>query len=182
MSSPARNEARLRFFLRDFRVLEGLVGLGPGSSLIALLASRKGYVSLTDARWSGTADAVPHLVLRVDQVLWASAPAADVPLVNAHLATETTSTDLQIEGGILIRGRLPLAPHQRLGDYLDFAGPFIPLQHAVMLRSRQSGKPMEAALGDVVVSQSAIEAAWESSSPAASNDGSPAESNPTPIA
>ena len=174
MSSPARTESRIRFFLRDFRVLEGHVGLGVGSSLIALLVSRKGYVSLTNAQWSGMPDALPHLVLRVDQVLWASAPAGDVPLVNAHLA-ENALTDLQVEGGILLRGGLPLAPRQRLGDYLEFAGPFIPLQHAVMLRSRQTGKPMEAALGDVAVSQSVIEAAWESVAPAAPDDGSPVE-------
>ncbi len=162
MSSPVRTESRIRFFLRDFRVLEGHVGLGAGSSLIALLVSRKGYVSLTDAQWSGMPESFPHLVLRVDQILWASAPAGDVPLVNAHRAAETTATELQVEGGILVRGQLPLAPRQRLGDYLEFAGPFIPLQHAVMLRSHQTGKPMEAPLGDVAVSQSVIEAAWES--------------------
>ena len=178
MSSPARTESRLRFFLRDFRVLEGNVGLGVGSSLIALLASRKGYVSLTDAQWSGLPDTFPHMVLRVGQVLLASAPAGDVPLVNAHMA-ETATTELQIEGGILIRGGLLMAPHQRLGDYLDSAGPFVALQHAVMLRSRQTGKPMEAALGDVAVSQSVIEAAWESTAPAAPDDGPPVETTAT---
>lgn len=178
MSSPARTESRLRFFLRDFRVLDGDVGLGVGSSLIALLVSRKGYVSLTGAQWSGMPEAFPHLVLRVDQILWASAPAGDVPLVNAHLAAESTTTDLQIEGGLVIRGRLPLAPRQRLGDYLESAGPFIPLQHAVMLRSRQTGKPMEALLGDVAVSQRVIEAAWESTT-AAPDEGAPAETTAT---
>ncbi len=161
MPGPNRSEFRLRFFLRDFRVLEGVVGLGPGASLISVLASRKSYISLTDARWTGGEKPLEHLVLRVGQVIWAAAPAGDVPLVNAPLAVDTTVADLQLEGGIIIRGGLPLAPHQRLGDYLESAGPFLPVHKAVLLRSRHGGKPVGAALGDVAISQAMIEGAWE---------------------
>lgn len=162
MSGPTRSESRLRFFLRDFRVVEGVVGLGAGVSLISLLASRKGYISLTDAHWTGGERPLEHLVLRVAQVIWAAAPAGDVPLVNAPLAVDTTTADVQLDGGIVIRGGLPLAPHQRLGDYLESAGPFLPLQKAVLLRSRHGGKPVGAALGDIAISQAMIEGAWES--------------------
>ncbi len=161
MGTPTRSESRLRFFLRDFRVLEGVVGLGAGASLISLLASRKSYISLTDARWTGAEQAIDHLVLRVAQVIWVAAPAGDVPLVNAPLAVAPTAADLQLDGGLVIRGGLPLAPHQRLGDYLESAGPFLPVHQAVLLRSRHGGKPVGAALGDVAISQAMIEGAWE---------------------
>jgi len=171
-----RSESRrLRLFLEDFRVLEGLVGLGAGASVISLLASRKSYISLTEARWSGSQKPLPHLVLRVDRVVWASAPNADVPLVNANLAVPPTLADLQLEGGIILRGGLPLAPRQRLGDYLESAGPFVPLHNAVMLRSRHGGKPVGAALGEIALRQSVIEAAWEVPVPVADEPGSAAE-------
>ncbi len=162
MQLTTRSESRrLRFFLEDFRVVEGLVGLGAGASLISLLASRKSYISLTDARWSGRPDALDHLVLRIERVVWAGAPHADVPLVNASLAVHPTETDLQLEGGLTLRGGLPVAPSQRLGDYLESAGPFVPLHGAILLRSRHGGKPVSAALGEIAVRQSVIEAAWE---------------------
>lgn len=171
MSLNTRNEPRrLRFFLQEFRVLEGLAGLGAGASLISLLASRKSYISLTEARWSGSQRPLQHLVLRVELILWAGAPNADVPLVNAPLAIEPTVADLQLQGGIILRGGLPLAPHQRLGDYLESAGLFIPVHGAVMLRSRHGGKPMSAELGEIAVSQNAIEAAWAIPPSAASMD------------
>ncbi len=138
-----------------------MVGLGAGASVISLLASRKSYISLTDAQWSGSQKALPHLVLRVDQVVWAGAPNEDVPLVNAPLAVSPTQADLQLEGGLILRGGLPMAPRQRLGDYLESAGPFVPLHKAVLLRSRHGGKPVGAALGEIAVRQSVIEAAWE---------------------
>lgn len=162
MHVPTPSESRrLRFFLRDFRVIEGVVGVGASASLVSVLASRKSYISLTDARWSGSEPALPHLVLRVEHVFWAGAPHADVPLVNAPLVVHATQTDLQLEGGLILRGGLPLAPNQRLGDYLESAGPFIPLREAVMLRSRHGGRPVGAELGDIAVRQGIIEAAWE---------------------
>ncbi len=161
MPGPTRSEYRLRFFLRDFRVLEGVVGLGAGASLVSLLASRKSYISLTDARWTGGETPLDHLVLRVNQVIWAAAPAGDVPLVNAPVAVDATVADLQLDGGIIIRGGLPLAPHQRLGDYLESAGPFLPVHKAVLLRSRHGGKPVGAPLGDIAISQAMMEGAWE---------------------
>ncbi len=168
MSTIARSESRrLRFFLEDFRVLEGLAGLGAGASLLSLFASRKSYINLTEARWSGSQRPLGHLVLRVDRIVWAGAPNGDVPLVNAPLTVEPTPTDLQLQGGMIMRGGLPLAPRQRLGDYLESTGPFIPLHGAVLLRSRHGGKPVGAALGEIAVNQSLIEAAWAAPAPAA---------------
>ena len=145
-------------------MLEGLVGLGAGASLLSLLSTRKSYVNLTEARWSGSQRSLGHLVLRVSQVVWAGAPNGDVPLLTAPLAVSPTQTELQLEGGMIVRGGLPLAPRQRLGDYLESAGPFIPLHDAVLLRSRAGGKPVGAALGEIAVNQSLIEAAWEAPS------------------
>ncbi len=165
MATISRSESRrLRFFLEDFRVLEGLVGLGAGASLLSLLASRKSYINLTEARWSGSQRPLGHLVLRVDRVAWAGAASGDVPLLNAPLAVAPTPTDLQLEGGMIVRGGLPLAPRQRLGDYLESAGPFIALHDAVLLRSRHGGKPVGASLGEIAVNQRVIEAAWETPS------------------
>ncbi len=72
---------------------------------------------------------------------------------------------------MIVRGGLPLAPRQRLGDYLESAGPFIPFHGAVLLRSRHGGKPVGADLGEIAVNQRVIEAAWEA--PAAAEPPAP---------
>src|SRR5690606_11586941 len=54
---------RLRFFLRDFRMVEAHVALAEGQSLTSCLTHRKTYINLQDALWQSTGEKVDHAVL-----------------------------------------------------------------------------------------------------------------------
>jgi hypothetical protein len=152
---------RLRIFLRDFRMVEAQVNLAEGQALASYFASRKSYVNLREARWADVDEAVAHAVLRVDQVLWAAAPDGDLPLTSASLSTPGRLVEIQLDGGLLFRGALIMSAHQRLTDYLESAGPFVPLLHSQLLRSGRPPKLVNVDLGDVVLNQAAIQATWE---------------------
>jgi hypothetical protein len=163
---------RLRIFLRDFRMVEAQVNLAEGQALASYFASRKSYVNLREARWAGIDEAVTHAVLRVDQVLWAAAPDGDLPLTSASLSTPGRLVEIQLDGGLLFRGSLVMSAHQRLTDYLESAGSFVPLLRSQLLRSGRPPKRVNVDLGDVVLNQAAIQATWEvagSEEPAASD-------------
>jgi hypothetical protein len=152
---------RLRIFLRDFRMVEATVSLADGQALASYFANRKSYVNLRGAHWAGTGDDVAHAVLKVEQVLWAAAPEGDIPLTNASLATKGRDVEIQLDGGLLVKGALILSEHQRLSDYLETAGQFVPMLGAQLLRSGRPPKKVNVQLGDIVLNQEAIQAVWE---------------------
>jgi hypothetical protein len=152
---------RLKIFLRDFRMMEATASLAEGQALASYFASRKSYVNLREVQWTGTGETAVHVVLRVDQVLWAAAPDGDVPLTSASLATPGRTVEVQLDGGLLFRGALIMSAHQRLTDYLESAGAFIPLLRAQLLRSGRPPRAVNVNLGDVVVNQATVQAAWE---------------------
>ena len=156
--SPTR---RLRIFLRDFRMVEATVSLAEGLALASYFANRKSYDNLRGAHWAGTGDDVAHAVLKVDQVLWAAAPEGDVPLTNASVASKGRLVEMQLDGGLLVQGSLTLSNQQRLSDYLETAGQFVPMIHAQLLRSGRPPKKVNVNLGDIVLNQDAIQAVWE---------------------
>jgi hypothetical protein len=162
---------RLRFFLRDFRMVEAHVALAEGQSLTSCLTHRKTYINLQEALWQSTGEKVAHAVLKIDQVLWAAAPDGDVPLVNAALSQRPRAVDIQVDGGLQLRAGLNTGDRQRLGDYLESSGVFVPLREAVLLRSGRPPRRANIALGDIVVNQSAIQSMWEVSSNAADLNG-----------
>ena len=155
---PAR---RLRIFLRDFRMLEATVGLAEGQALASYFANRKSYVSLRAAHWTGTGDDVKHAVLKVEQVLWAASLDRDIPLTNASAAGTGRAVEMQLDGGLLLRGTLMIGDQQRLSDYLEIASPFVPVMDAQLLRSGRPPKKVNVELGGVVLNQEAIQAVWE---------------------
>ncbi len=61
---------RLRFLLRDFRVVEADAHYADGQPLAAYLARRRNWVTLLDAHWIGTGERVQRVVMRMQQVLW----------------------------------------------------------------------------------------------------------------
>lgn len=156
--SPTR---RLRIFLRDFRMVEATVSLADGQALSSYFANRKAYVNLRGAHWAGATEDVAHAVLRVVQVLWAAAPEGDVPLTNASQANRGREVEIQLDGGLLVRGALIMSEQQRLSDYLETAGQFVPMLHAQLLRSGRPPKKVNVNLGDIVLNQDAIQAVWE---------------------
>ena len=156
-----RPTRRLRIFLRDFRMLEATVSLAEGQALASYFAHRKSYVNLVAAHWTGTGDDVKHAVLKVEQVLWAASLDNDIPLTNASVSSQGRAVEMQLDGGLMLRGALMLGDQQRLSDYLEIAAPFIPVMNAQLLRSGRPPKKVNVQLGGVVLNQEAIQAMWE---------------------
>ena len=152
---------RLRFFLRDFRMVEAHVALAEGQSLTSCMTHRKTYINLQAALWQSTGETVDHAVLKIEHVLWAAAPDGDVQLVNAALSQRPRAVDLQLDGGLQLRAGLNTGDRQRLGDYLESAGMFVPLRDTVLLRSGRPARRANVVLGDIVVNQAAIQSMWE---------------------
>lgn len=145
---------RLRFFLRDHRILDADTRVPHGQTLSTYLASRNRYVNLTGTEWVGTGEKVGHMALKVDTVLWASSRDGDLPLTGAIPSAAARRVDVELEGGYLVGAGLLLVDHQRLSDYLQSAPAFVPLRAAEL---RPRGKD----LGDIVVNHGAIQVVRE---------------------
>jgi hypothetical protein len=155
---PAR---RLRLFLRDFRMIEAQISLAEGQALMQYFASRKQYVNMRGARWASTNENVRFAVLRVDQVLWASAMDNDIALTPGMLNASPREVEIQLDGGLLVRAGMVIGEQQRLSDYLESQPQFLPVRNAQLLRSGRPPKEVNVTLGDVVLNQQAIQAVWE---------------------
>jgi len=161
---------KLRFFLRDFRLAEAWALLPEGLSLASYLSNRRGYLHLLDVQWHPTPERVDFAVLRTAQVMYASAVDGGVPLVNTMPAAMAHGIELMLEGGLFLRAGLMLSPRQRLGDFLEAAGAFVPLLGVTLLRSGRPPREHNVSWGDIVVNQEAIQAVWECDAWAPSGD------------
>lgn len=141
---------RVRFRLRDGRVLEGNVFLTEREFLAPFLATRKRCVNVTDVEWLGTGPAsIEHLVLPTASVLWAIAVGGDTPLVQIPPAARPRPVELQLENGVVAHATLHIVPGQRLSDWFDAADPFIPVTTAVL-------RPRGTELGEAAVNRDAV--------------------------
>src|SRR5688572_9880854 len=153
---------RLRLFLRDFRMIEAQISLAEGQALMQYFASRKQYVNMRGARWASTNENIRFAVLRVDQVLWASAMDNDIALTPGTIITHSPrEVEIQLEGGLLVRAGMVIGEGQRLSDYLESQPQFQPVRNAQLLRSGRPPKEVNVQLGEIVLNQQAIQAVWE---------------------
>jgi hypothetical protein len=148
--SNSRAQSRLvRIFLRDHRVLEAMIFL-PDMKALALNLGMRGWINLTQVRWLGTGETLPHLVLAAERILWATllgeTPAA---APGKQPASPPRRVEITSETGVLLHGNLGLAPQQRVSDYLSTASQFITLRQGRLV-------PQGHALGEIVVNQKAI--------------------------
>lgn len=178
--APRLPRRKLRFFLRDFRLAEAYALLPDGLSLSSYLANRRGYLHLLDVQWQPSGERIEFAVLRTAQVMYASAVDAGVPLVSTVPAAVAHGVDALVEGGLFLRGGLMLSPRQRLGDFLEAAGPFVPLLGVTLLRSGRPPRESNVLWGDIVLNQDAIQAVWESDEWAPSSEA--AEDAPARVA
>ena len=109
---------RLRLFLRDFRMIEAFVSTAEGQPLTSYVSNRRRYINLRAAHWADATSDRSHAALQVSHVLWASAPDGDMPLVNSSGVSRPREVELQLEGGLVVRGALPIFEQQRLSDFL----------------------------------------------------------------
>jgi hypothetical protein len=161
MDHPRANPRKLRLFLRDFRLAEASANFAEGQSLAAYFAHRRSYLTVLDAHWVGTNERAPVAVIRVAQILYASAIENSVPAVASSSAPRPRAVEIQADGGLLLHGMLPMLAGQRLADYLESAGGFVPLLQARLMRTGRRPRETNVVLGDIVVNQDGIQAVWE---------------------
>jgi hypothetical protein len=142
-------------------MLDAWLGIAESQSLAAFLSNRRTYMSVRDARWSNTTEVLGHLVVRVDQTLWASVPGREVPISAAPASAPPRAVELSLEGGLVIRGGMSVGTGQRLSDYLETASPFLPLHAAKLMKRARQPADVNVDLGDIAVNQSALLAVRE---------------------
>lgn len=132
-----------------------------GLTLASYLANRKGYLHLLDLRWQPSGESAPFAVVRVGQVLYAACTDPEIAVANRPPAAETHPVKLLLEGGLHVRGGVLLGPRQRMSDYLESAGGFLPVLGAELLQSGRPPRDHNVEWGDIVVNQDAIQAVWD---------------------
>jgi len=151
-------------------MVEASITLAEGHSLVSWLANRKSYVTLRGAKWSGNEESSYFVALKIDQILWATAMDNDIPLTTASAQLTPRQVEIQLEGGLLMRAGLSISERQRLSDYLESLGAFIPVRNAQLLKSGRPPKDVNVTLGDLVLNQSAVQAVWETAQQNAAPD------------
>lgn len=129
--SLIRRPVRLR--LRDDRWLTGQIHITEGQSLATFLSTKLYFLNLTEVRWGGQEgdEALPHLSVRLDQIIWVEPQDSALRLSSAALpSTESRKVELEVHG-VSDRTRLEVAMNvsreTRMSDYLDANPGFIPL-------------------------------------------------------
>jgi hypothetical protein len=161
--TDAESLRRLRFFLRDHRVLTADARVASGQDLFTYITSRTRYMNLTGVEWLGTREHVDYMALKVDKILWAASEDGTFGITRPRAAGATYRVEIELEGGYQIAAGLLLIRDQRLSDYLRSAPPFIPFCEAEL-------RPRGKYLGDVVVNQDAVQIVREARAEAAQPD------------
>ncbi len=142
---------RLHLLLRDGTAVEGVVKVGSDQSLVAFLNARQGWMTLTQAKRTKSDDPEGFMIVQAEHIIMASAPDGKVA-VQARTATapEERIVEFVLLGGRAVRGYLPIAPGQRLGDAVAAAsGRFVALSLARLF-------PEETDVGDIAISTAAL--------------------------
>jgi hypothetical protein len=115
-----------------------------GQSVIGFLDSRNSFLNLTSVRWldgRGSESALPHLSVRVSQIVWMVPQDASLPLSSAVTPTEDSrEVELDLVGDVTLRVSLNIAHETRMSDYFDSNRSFVPLRSA---RVGRTGEVLE---------------------------------------
>ena len=116
--------------LRGSRSLRGDIHIAEGQSLTGFLGMKKHFLNLTAVRWEDTpagADPLPHLSLRIANVVWVVPEDGSLYLTSAETPTgEGRKAELHLVGGLTLRVTLNIADELRMSDYFDSGPSFIP--------------------------------------------------------
>lgn len=142
---------RLHVIMRDTTMLDGEIYIGDDAPLVQFLANRKGgWMNMVRARRPKLSENPGHVIIQTDHIVLASAPDGNVLVLGAQAhGVGERAVDIVLMGGTTVRGILPLAPQQRMSDYLSSSGRFIGVKAASLASDGRD-------LGDVVIHASAI--------------------------
>lgn len=150
-SSKAVESKRLHLIMRDTTMLDGEIYIGDDAPLVQYLANRKGgWMNMVHARRPKLNENPGHVIIQTDHIVLASAPDGNILVLgqSAHGVGER-AVEIVLMGGTAVKGILPLAPQQRMSDYLSSSGKFLGVKAATLGADNR-------ALGDVVIHSSAI--------------------------
>ncbi len=153
----AQESKRLHVVMRDGSLLEGSIHIAEEMSLVSFLGSRKGgWMNMVDARRPKLQEPPGHLIVQTDLIVLVTAPDGNVSAVSqAGSGHGERDVEMHLIGGKRIKGRMMVAPMQRMSDYLHQCGKFAGLSDAVLL-------PEGSSLGEVAVNTSSIATVAES--------------------
>lgn len=136
-----RRAVRVR--LRKQRALTGQIHISDGPSLTAFLSGKLFFLNLTDVLWEGsTEDArLPHLSIRLDEIVWVEPLEASLHLSSAALPSEEArDVELHVDRDLKLHVQLNVARETRMSDYLDANPGFLPLW---TVRIAGGGEPLD---------------------------------------
>ncbi len=140
------NRYAVRVYLRNDRALTGRIHMAEGQSLATLLGTKLHFLNLTDVQWSGSGESelVPHVSVRMEQIIWVEPLDTTLSLTSAALPSEEIrNIELQVEGADgweRLHVQMNVARETRMTDYLDANPGFIPLWS---VRIVESGETVE---------------------------------------
>ena len=143
----------VRVRLRKNRALTGQIHISDGPSLTAFLSGKLFFLNLTDVLWEGTTEdnRLPHLSVRLDEIIWVEPLEANLHLSSAALPSEESrDVELHVDRDLKLHGHLNVARETRMSDYLDANPGFLPLWS---VRIIGGGEPLDR----VALNHSAIE-------------------------
>jgi len=124
----------VRVFLRGNRSLEGSVHISDGQSLVGFMGMKKFFLNLTSVRWMdgrGEQEALPHLSIRISQIVWIEPLDGKLPLSTGVAPSDgAREVEFQVVGDATLNVTLGIANEMRMSDYLDSNPAFIPLRSA----------------------------------------------------
>lgn len=140
----------VHLIMRDNTMLEGEIHIAEEQPLVSYLASRKGgWMNMVNARRPKYGDLPGHMIVQSDHIVMASCPTGNIQIVIPVTGGFDRLVDIVLPGGTTVRGHLPLAPQQRMSDYVNTAGKFIGIGRARLLADGRE-------LGDVAIHTAAI--------------------------
>ncbi len=118
--------------LRGNRGLSGEIHIAEGQSLTGFLGMKKHFLNLTAVRWEDApsgSDPLPHLSLRLANVVWVVPKDGSLYLTSAETPTgDGRKAELHLMGGLTLNVTLNIADELRMSDYFDSGPSFIPLR------------------------------------------------------
>ena len=127
------NLRAVRVRLRHNRALSGQIHITEGQSLSTFLSTKLHFLNLTQVPWAGSAGEtpLPHLSIRLDQIIWVEPLDTSLHLSSAALPSEEArKIELQVDAGEhwdRVHVEMNVARETRMSDYLDANPGFIPL-------------------------------------------------------
>ena len=125
------------------RTLHGEIHIAEGQSLTGFLGEKRHFLNVTSARWDGEAEAgmLPHLSLRMSNVVWAVPNDGSLYLTSAETPSDDSRrVELHLVGGLVLDVTLNIANELRMSDYFDSGPSFIPLRQATV---RSTGRTID---------------------------------------